>query len=264
MTNKVIIFLAIALPIVVPVLLYFLFYQVLSGGGQVLDLKTREPVEGALVQLSCNRSNFSHGSTTIRRVERVTDSKGRYKFGLLDVIGCNSVYLYAYKDGYIASSSIDTKYATRSYSRIQKIKYVTKDADVFAVRLEAIKPRTPPINLRNRSERNVRSIANYYSIWFDSFFEAKSRAKADDENKIVKERYCEYLIKLYNSLSQTEKAKFKNKRFWYSRAGTYDETFHDFDIHVMQYCDGYGQPTINVRETIRNARRPFSVGNRRR
>ena len=238
MTDKRMIFLAIALPVVVPLLFYFLFYQVLSGGGKVLDLKIHEPVEGVTVKLTCNRSNFSHGSTTIRRVERVTDSKGRYKFGLLDVIGCNSVYLHAYKDGYIASSSIDTKYATRSYGRIQKIKYVTKDADVFAVRLEAIKPRTPPVNLRNRSKRNIGLIASYYSIWFDSFFEAKSRAKANDENKIVKERYCEYLIKLYNSLSQTEKDKFNNKRLWYSRAGTYNETFHDFDTDVMQYCNG--------------------------
>jgi len=205
--------------------------QLFGGDGQVLDSSSKQPVNGATVDLDCRRSQF-HGSKTVRKVTKISDINGRYKFSLFNLLGCDFAFVRVSKKGYIASSALHTGYDYSNYRKIPKALYVTKESDAVMLRLQAITPdREADVHPQHKS--------NYYYSdyreWYKKFVEAMNIAQTHKERKFVREHYCASLKKLYSALEEKEKSYLSEMVFGYRWLGEGKQIKHDYES-ITKYC----------------------------
>lgn len=208
--------------------------QMSSGKGQVTNTTTKQPIAGATISLECERYGLIHGSFKVRDVVISSDADGIFNFSFLDVAGCQFGHVYASKPGFQASEDIDPQYDDTRYERIPKYKYLTPEADVVMLKLEAL-----TINGVHTLQDGRPAYGADYAAWYLAFFEAKDIAKTERERKFVHERYCEPLLRLYPKITDDEKAhlaRFVISYKYYKWHDTQKQGKFDYEGEVLPYC----------------------------
>jgi len=194
------------------------------GSGQVLDLETNEPINGAAVELDCRRNKF-HGSDSVRRVRYETNEGGKYKFSFSDVIGCSWVIVDAEKEGYIDSDQL-WPHSNRFYPySIPEVLYLTKESDAEKVRIRYL-----------CSSVYLRLDRTWYDKNYVSFMEAKARAITNEDRKTVSKCFCGPLLTIYESLNDDDINWLRSRSRTQYIGGKYINAKIDHEREVIPYC----------------------------
>ncbi len=168
----------------------------MAGQGVVLDSGTLIPIEGTLVVLECMRGVFPHGSELVDKFRVTTDDRGRYFFSSIKLGFCDYGFVTPYKDGYVSTASVDTRYRYTSYEKIPEKLHLTPVSDAVMQRLRYL-----AVTLASR----FRDARTAYESIFAQFVTSKAIAKMPREIAFVKDSFCVHLESLNEQLSPDER-----------------------------------------------------------
>jgi hypothetical protein len=174
----------------------------LSPGDSVVQhVETREGVAGVSVVLDCQTGRGIESIQSLRKVVKVTDAQGRYRFDRGDLSGCSFGSLDASKEGYANLSGpqlVNHSAAGLGFGFIEAPKaamWRLQAAASAATSFAGKDPATGWTPLRK------------YTEVFELFVRAREMAQPGEETRFVIGHYCPLLDRLHEGLSQADRSK---------------------------------------------------------